>query len=267
MEFGISNFDGHIGYKLASTLEAAGFDYLEDNVQSLLRGDVKDDAWTGMEDTADCGLPIAVANCLIPAALKVVGPTADLAALESYLNTVLLRARRIGITTLVFGSGGARQVPEGFARETAVEQIVDFLKMAGPLAQQHGVTLVVEPLNKGETNIINTVAEAMDVVLAVGHPAVRGLLDSYHFWMEKEELQNVEDAAAALGHVHVADLAGRVAPGESGPEAAAMYRAFFGALKRGGYKGCISVEGAWPTDLALGGKRVVTFLKEQWEQA
>ncbi|MEI8197991.1 MAG: TIM barrel protein, partial [Phycisphaerae bacterium] len=143
--------------------------------------------------------------------------------------------------------------------------IVDFLKMAGPLALAQGITLVVEPLQRGDTNIINTVPEALEYVQAANSPAVRLLVDSYHFWTEKETLQSVQDAAAYLGHVHVADLANRAAPGESGPAAAAMYREFFSVLKRGGYKGYISVEAG--TDFSPAASRVAAFLREQWEQA
>src|SRR5207248_659966 len=106
-------------------------------------------------------LPIPAANSLVPASLKITGPTADLDALKKYMTTVLSRAQRLGIKTLVFGSGGARNVPDRFDREKAGKQIEDFVRASADIAAQHGVTLVAEPLNRGECNIINTVAEAM----------------------------------------------------------------------------------------------------------
>ena len=107
----------------------------------------------------------------------------------------------------------------------------------------------------------------MEYVQAANCPAVRCLVDSYQFWTQQENLQNLQDAAAYLAHVHVADLTNRAAPGESGADAAAKYREFFGVLKRSGYKGYISAEARWPDDLAGTATRVVAFLRQQWEQA
>ena len=56
--------------------------------------------------------------------------------------------------------------------------------MSVEIAASHGVLIVAEPLNRGECNIINTVAEAMEYVQAVNHPNFNCLVDSYHLWLE-----------------------------------------------------------------------------------
>src|SRR5690606_15307593 len=183
-------------------------------------------------------LPIPSANVLVPGNLKITGPDANLETLRSYMTRVLTRAAKVGIRTLVFGSGGARAVPEGFDRDIARGQIIRFLQMSAPIAQANGVTIVVEHLQRGETNIINSLAEAMSYTWAVNHPAVRCLVDSYHFWTENESLDDLRNAMPLIRHVHVADKAGRVAPGLGGGD----YRPFFAVLKRGGYDGDIAVE-------------------------
>jgi sugar phosphate isomerase/epimerase len=123
---------------------------------------------------------------------------------------------------------------------------------------------VAEPLNKGECNIINTVSEAMTYVKAVNHRNFQCLADSYHFWLENESLESLEAAMGSIRHVHVADKDGRVAPGESGT---ADYRPFFQVLKRGKYQGAVSVEAMNFDDFETVGKRVISFLHRQWDEA
>ena len=52
----------------------------------------------------------------------------------------------------MFGSGGARRVPEGFPKEDAFEQFVEFGKRIAPEARAHGLTIAIEPLCRDETN-------------------------------------------------------------------------------------------------------------------
>jgi len=154
-------------------------------------------------------------------------------------------------------------VPEGCDRDQAKAQIIEFLKMVAPMAQEQGITIVIEHLNRKECNIINSLDEAMTYVREVNHPNVQCLVDSYHFWMENEPLASIASAGGAIKHVHVADKDGRVAPGLSGT---ADYGPFFTELKRAGYNGPISVE-ATGFDIAKDAGRVLEFLKEQWNKA
>jgi sugar phosphate isomerase/epimerase len=248
----------------AAAVKAAGWDFVEENVQTLLQGELADGQWKGLDRTRGAALPVSAANCLVPGSIKITGPQADMAKLKEWMSRVVERSARTGMNILVFGSGGARQVPEGTSRETAFKQIVDFAKMSADLAARHGVTIVVEPLNRKECNIINSVAEAMTYVKAVNHPNLQCLVDSYHFWLEDEPLDNLKAAMPWIKHVHLADKDGRVAPGESGT---ADYRPFFKVLKQGGYKGVISVEAMKFTDYANVGPRVLSFVKQQWNEA
>ena len=242
----------------AAALEAAGWDFVEGNVQSLLRGQSAD-----FTPPAVTPIPLPVCNGLVPGSIPLVGPAVDRGVIRAYMKNVLERAGRMGIDTLVFGSGAARKVPDGFDRSQAEEQIRTFLSETAPVAQQNKVTIVIEPLTKGETNIITNVAEAMTYVKAVDHPAIQCLVDSYHFWLENEPLGNLEAAMPWIKHVHVADTEGRVAPGISGKS---DYKPFFAVIKRGGYDARISVEcGGW--DTAKHARPVLAFLRDQWNAA
>ena len=245
----------------AAAVKAAGWDYVEDNVQGLLQGLVPDDQWTAPPPAV---LPVLAANVLVPGSLKVTGPDADLPKLTAYMATVLRRAQQVGIRTLVFGSGAARMVPPGFDMARANDQIIAFARASAELAAGHGITIVVEPLNKSECNIVNSVAEAAAVAAAVDHPNCQALVDTFHLWMEHEPVDNVARAIALIRHVHVADLHGRVAPGLSGK---ADYRPLFRVLKDAGYDDTISFEGAPIPDFEATAPKVLAFLKDQWASA
>src|SRR5690606_6399534 len=88
-------------------------------------------------------------------------------------------------------SGGARSYPENLSKEKAVEQIVEFLKIVAPYAEKNGITIVIEPLNKKESNIINSVAEGADFVQKINHPSIQLLADFYHMDEDNESLAEI----------------------------------------------------------------------------
>jgi sugar phosphate isomerase/epimerase len=244
----------------AAIVRSAGWDYVEAGVPELLQGTVVDDAvWTGERLMRESPLPIRSAYLLVPAAMKIVGPAADLAASAAYLERVVRRAAKLNVRVLGFGSGGARSVPDGFDRDRAMAQLLDFARVAARLADAAGVVIAMEPLNRPECNFINTIAEVAEIVRAVNSPAFRALLDTYHLWRESEPLENVAAAAPLVAHVHVADLENRTPPGES---KTSDYRPIFRLLKQSGYDGLMSVESK--TFDADSGARSLTFLKGQW---
>jgi len=259
MKFGICT-----SVENAAAVKSAGWAFVEENVQGLLQGQLADGEWKGMDRVRPSPLPVPAANCLVPGSLKVTGPDASLDALRPYMTNVLRRAREVGMSILVFGSGAARNVPDGWDRAKARRQILDFLAMAAPIAAENGVTLVAEHLNQGECNIINSVAEAMTYVREIDHPNFQCLVDSWHFWLENEPLDTLRDAMPWIRHVHLADTEDRVAPGESGKS---DYRPFFGVLKRAGYDGMISVEATGFNDIQGVGPRVLSYVQSQWNEA
>src|SRR5690606_37108803 len=89
-------------------VKAAGCDFIEVGVQPVLQGQLADAEWVKTApDPAKLPLPIEAANGLVPASLPIVGPERNLHALRQYMERVTRRAKQVGITRLVFGSGGA----------------------------------------------------------------------------------------------------------------------------------------------------------------
>lgn len=173
--------------------------------------------------------------------LKVVGNEVNSGALHDYLQACLARCRHLGASVVVWGSAGSRNVPEGFSRDRAEVQIVDFLHMAGDVGRSHDVIVAIEPLRHQETNILNTGAEALEMVRRVKHPNVRMIIDYYHLREENEDPRILEAAKDEIVHIHFANPHGRLWPHDLGEDD--HYAAFFGYLKKTNFSGGISVEG------------------------
>jgi sugar phosphate isomerase/epimerase len=247
MQFGICG-----GPDLALAAREAGFDYWEWSVPGLLKPLEDDKAFAeSLKAARATGLPCPVLNLFLPGAHKVTGPAFDMALLKQFVTVTFARAKEAGVSHIVFGSGGARAVPEGFDQAAATRQIVDFLKMAAPIAAANGVTIALEPLNPKDCNILTSVAEGAAVVREAGHPAVKLLVDSYHMLRSDNRPQDIETNGSLFVHTHVATKDNRLMPGAEPCDLAP----FFNALKRGGYNGRMSFEGkceADPTKLAAG---------------
>ena len=222
-------------------LSGLGVDYVEENVQDFLLPERDAKAYAAA--LAGLGpLPIlGAANCFLPAAMKCVGPDVDRPAILAYAQRAFERAGRLGMGIIVFGSGGSRTVPAGFSRDAAFSQFVGLLRDLGPLAQAGGVVLAVEPLNRGECNLINSLAEGAEAVLACGHPCVGLTADLYHMAVDSEGPEAIERHGVLLRHAHVAEREGRACPGVHGDD----FRPCFRALKGAGYRGALSIECNW----------------------
>ena len=110
---------------------------------------------------------------------------------------------RLGVRLVVFGSGGARQVPEGFSKQEAFQQLVDFGKRIAPEARSRNITIAIEPLRKQETNIVNNTTEALAWVNAVNDPKIQLMIDFYHFSVEKRRpLRDSEGSRSSAASAH-----------------------------------------------------------------
>lgn len=232
MRFGIC-----VGLDKIQVVQDVGYDYIE-----LAVGTVKPEAPDAefdavREQFADAEIVPEAWNCLLPGDLKVTGPEVDRYRAERYLRTAFERIEELGGEVVVFGSGGARKVPEGFPMEEAREQVIEFACLAGRIAGSHGIDIAIEPLNVKETNIVNSVSEGMEIVRAAEHPFVKVLADLYHIEEENEPIQHVIEAGPDLVHTHTADT-GRLYPGSG----SYPHREFIEALRAIGYNDRMSVE-------------------------
>jgi D-psicose/D-tagatose/L-ribulose 3-epimerase len=119
-----------------------------------------------------------------------------------------------------------------------MEWLIELLKEAGEYAAERNVTFAIEPLNRYETNVANTVNEAIELARRVASPAVRVLCDTYHMNIEETSIRDaIVDAAGMLAHVHVSDN-NRAIPGR----AHINFDEVFSALRTIGYDGYVTLE-------------------------
>lgn len=240
-------------------LKKDGFAYVEGSVgRDLMPGRPESEFAARRMDFDTCRLPVIACNGFLPGTLKVTGKDARPDTVMRYAEVAFRRAASMGIRIIVFGSSGARSVPEGFDPNKARSQYISLLKRMGPVARKYGVTIALENLQKSETNFINTVGEAMVIAREVDDPNIRLLADIFHMMRENEGPEVLLTAGNYLVHCHIAELKDRTAPGMAGDD----FRPYFAALKKIGYHGGISIEGSWKNENL---SRAFQVLNEQWE--
>jgi D-psicose/D-tagatose/L-ribulose 3-epimerase len=241
--------------------KAGGFDYIELGTTELAAlSDADFDA--AVERIKRVGLPTPVTNLFLPATLKITGAEIDAGEQMRYVNAAFTRLARLGVRTVVFGSGGARRVPDGFSKQEAYTQLVDFSRRAAMAARTYGITIAIEPLRRQETNIINSAAEGLDLVNAVANPNFQLVIDFYHLASEREDPAVVLRAREHLVHLHVANPQGRVFP-VAWDEF--DYAGFFAKLRAIGYDKRISVE-ASTNDFAGEAPRAIALLRRGFDR-
>lgn len=246
------------GAEYLEQIASAGFDYVEMPL-GVIAGLGEADFEQLLERIARAGIPCETCTNLFPGGLALTGPAVDAAAIDTHVAAALQRARRLGAECIVFGSGRARAVPDGFTRQLAWEQLASLLQRIAPVAAATQTTIVIEPLRRQESNILNTYAEACRLAEAVGHPAVQALVDYYHLATEGEPVQDIVAGAGWLRHVHYAVLENRRFPQERD---AAASGGFFRALKDAGYDSRVSLE-AFTADFGRDSGPALRFLRQQ----
>jgi len=237
-----------VGVNIVETLAALGYDYLELSLRDLAA--LSEPAFAAVAGRLSrTGLSCEACNNFFPPTIRLTGPEASLSAALAYARGALDRAARLGVAVVVFGSSGARNVPANFPLGDAWVQLRELLGALAPMAAERGIVIAIEPLNRGESNILNLVAEGGRLAREVAHPAVRVLADAYHLLLEKENpaiLGQVRD----LAHVHVAEDAARLFPSGYDP----VIAEFFRQLRAAGYVQRVSIE-AYSRDFATDAAR------------
>ena len=234
MRFGVCTGAGN-----ASIVAATGWDYIELGVAGELIPEADGAAWAERKSALlALPLPCETFNLFVPKHLKITGPDVNQAALTHYVRTALTRAAEVGGKVIVFGSGGARQLPEsGWSAAQAHAQLLWFLNQCADAHETTGVIVAIEPLNRAECNVLHTVAEGAALAREVGRAGVKNLADTYHMEHNGEPLTEILASADCLAHVHTADTE-RKAPGMGNFAHSALFR----TLKDAGYDARVSIE-------------------------
>lgn len=118
------------------------------------------------------------------------------------------------------------------------EILIEELRDIAPVAEAEGVLLILEPLNRYESQFIQRLDQAHKICTAVGSPNVRFMADFFHMNIEEVDMgKAIEATADYLGYVHLAD-SHRYQPGSGHLD----FRPGLAALKRVGYDGFMTLE-------------------------
>lgn len=146
-------------------------------------------------------------------------------------------AQAVKAPLVTIGSFRGRAASVG---ENAPQQLQDILFEATEYAQVRSVRLVLEPLNRFESDILHTAEQALKFLNEINHPSLGLLLDTFHVNIEEAswtEPYRLALQAGRLWHVHLGDN-NRLAPGWGLIDFAAIVK----TLRENGYNGYLSAE-------------------------
>lgn len=192
MQTGVSTFVwvspfSTASFHLLQKIKAAGYDIIEAAVEDAGLID-----WPQLKSMAqDAGLKITISGAF--------GPDRDLssdnAAIRRQALDYIIECTRIAqqmgspvFTGPLYAAVGKTRIvsPEQKAQER--NWCLQGLREAAKAASDHGVLLGVEPLNRFETDMINTVDQALELVREAGHPSLRISLDTFHANIEEKDI-------------------------------------------------------------------------------
>jgi sugar phosphate isomerase/epimerase len=248
--------DTNIGDENIPIFRELGYDYIELPLAQTM--ELSDETFAGMLRRIESyGIPVEACNNFFPANLRLTGENAVPDNALEYARRATERAAQMGAGVIVLGSSGAKNIPRGFPYEKAKEQFLKLLLGLQNIVSPLGITIVLEPLNRTESNFILSVREGLAMVKEADCENIKLLADYYHMRMENEGTDALTEAGRSLCHVHLAAKEGRAFPKKNDGE---DYAAFFAALKAVGYSARVSIE-AYSKDIRADGAMTIALLK------
>jgi len=187
---------------LAPRIKGWGFDLIELPVENP--GDW-DPARTA-ELLDGLGLGATVCAAMGPGRDLTTGDRETVTSTQDYLRYLVDAAATLGGTVVagpIYAPVGRTGRLDDRERAEMVDRVVANLRPVAEHAAEGGVRLGLEPLNRFETNLVNTAAQAIEIVDRVDHPACGILLDTFHMNIEEKRLPAaIRAVGPRLAHVH-----------------------------------------------------------------
>ena len=218
----------------ARQTQASGYDFLELSLHDTTHLDVAHARAT----LAEQGLGVACSRGLSFDADISSDDPAVVARGEVLLRDSVEVAAALGARNLCGALYSALGKYAGPVTEKGYANAIAVLKEVAVEAERHGLGLGIEVVNRYETHVLNTAAQALRFIDAIGADNVYVHLDTYHMNIEESDLvQPVLDCGDRLGYVHIGENhRGYLGAG------AIDFGSFFHALRRIDYRGGITFE-------------------------
>jgi D-psicose/D-tagatose/L-ribulose 3-epimerase len=193
---------------------------------------------------ADHGLSITGLHWLLlaPAGLSITSADAAVRAETiDVMRKLISLCADLGGKVLVHGSPKQRAIEAGETRETALARAADAFAQVADEAGQANVIYCIEPLARSETEVINTVEEALTIVERIASPALCTMIDTCA--AARSEAAPIPDLierflpGGRIAHIHLNDP-NRRAPGQG----ELRFGPILEALARHGYDGVCAIE-------------------------
>ena len=196
-----------------------------------------------------------------PAGLSLTEADASIRARTLEVMTRLVGVcAELGGNVLVHGSPNQRQIAPGDTYAEARKRLAEALAAVAVIAAREGVVYCIEPLARRETSLINTVAEAAELVRELAHPNLRTMIDcSAAGATETESVPDLIDRwlpTGLIAHIQINDP-NRRAPGQG----SMRFAPIAAALARNEYRGTVAVE---PFDYVPDGAAAAAFAAGYW---
>jgi D-psicose/D-tagatose/L-ribulose 3-epimerase len=118
------------------------------------------------------------------------------------------------------------------------QRSIEVMKLTAEYAQQLGMEISLEFINRFECYLTNTTADMAALVKEIGYPNVGVLYDTFHANIEEKDIvQAIRDNAAVINHVHISEN-DRSTPGTG----QVKWKETFDTLTEVGYQGTYAVE-------------------------
>jgi sugar phosphate isomerase/epimerase len=122
---------------------------------------------------------------------------------REFVRSIIDFAGPLGAPVII-GSMQGRSAEAG--REAAMAYLIEALDDLGERAARHGVPLIYEPLNRYETDLVNTVEAGVELLRSLRTKNVRLLADLFHMNIEEADIAAaISLGAGHIGHVHFVD--------------------------------------------------------------
>jgi D-psicose/D-tagatose/L-ribulose 3-epimerase len=250
MRFGINTFLYTSPFttesvKLFPRFKKWGFETVEIPVEALEHIDP-----AKVKAAADkAGLKIgSVCACMGPGR-DLRGSVTEQQTAADYMHGLIDQAAALGCPSVIgpiYSVVGLADAHDDGEKKAQFNLVVKNLKPLAKYAERKGVQLCIEPLNRFETDFLNTCEQGLKLIKAVGSKAVKLHLDTFHMNIEeKNQAAAILKAGKHLAHFHACG-SDRGTPGNDHID----WKPIVAALKRVGYKGDVVIE-SFTTDVKV----------------
>jgi D-psicose/D-tagatose/L-ribulose 3-epimerase len=223
--------------ELAPRVRAWGFDAIELPLETLIDWDPVPAAML----LGDLGLGATTCAVMSGERDLTTSDTAVTSATQTYLRRCVDAAQVVGSPVVagpIYAPVGRLWRMNGPDREQAIDRLVEALRPVVEYAGDRGVTIALEPLNRFETSLINTVDQALEVVERIDSTALGVCLDTFHMNIEEKDPSGaVRIAGRRIAHVQACGT-DRGTPGAD----QFGWSSFARALAEAGYSGSVCIE-------------------------